>query len=320
MPRHAYVFNGDADGLCALQQMHLAQPRSAQLISGVKRDQSLLERVDFDSVDSVTVLDLPLPNNRDALVNLLDAGKTINYFDHHIPGDRLDHDQLNSQIDIDANMCTSLIVNRWLGGAVDLWAIVGTYGDNLLGPANALAAHAGLDDDETLLVADLGRLLNYNSYGERVDDLHFSPIELHKTMREYVDPLSFIREQQIYSQLREAYQQDLGHALNISGEPRPGGLVYKLPDLPWARRFVGTFANMIANICRDETIAILARQAGDHYRVHLRTPAASPITAGDFCRRFPSGGGRALAAGINCLPDADVDLFLNEFDRTFRRA
>ena len=34
---HNYVFNGDADGLCALQQLRLAEPRAAagqSLIAG----------------------------------------------------------------------------------------------------------------------------------------------------------------------------------------------------------------------------------------------------------------------------------------------
>ena len=312
------MFNGDADGLCALQQLHLSQPRHTQLISGVKRDQALLERVDPDSVDSVTVLDLPFSYNSVAIAKLLDAGKSITYFDHHFPSDIVNHANLNLQIDTGANMCTSLIVNRWLGDITDRWAIVGAYGDNLLASASALAEQAGLDEGETLIVAELGRLLNYNSYGDNIADLHFSPIELHTAMRDCLDPLTFVQDQSIYSNLHDAYQQDLSQALSVSGDARPGGLVYLLPDLPWARRFVGTFANMIANVCREKTIAILAKQYGDHYRVHLRTPTASLTSAGEFCRRFPSGGGRAIAGGINCLPHSDIDLFLNEFDRTFR--
>ena len=39
------VFNGDADGLCALQQLRLAQPRETPLVTGVKRDIALLGRV-----------------------------------------------------------------------------------------------------------------------------------------------------------------------------------------------------------------------------------------------------------------------------------
>ena len=41
-----YVFNGDADGLCALQQLHLADPGDAILVTGVKRDIGLLARVE----------------------------------------------------------------------------------------------------------------------------------------------------------------------------------------------------------------------------------------------------------------------------------
>ncbi len=37
------VVNGDADGICALHQLRLADPRAARLISGVKRDIALLK-------------------------------------------------------------------------------------------------------------------------------------------------------------------------------------------------------------------------------------------------------------------------------------
>ena len=61
------VFNGDADGICALQQLRLQQPREARRISGLKRDIDLLQRVDADAGDEVTVLDVSLDKNRDAL-------------------------------------------------------------------------------------------------------------------------------------------------------------------------------------------------------------------------------------------------------------
>ena len=38
------VFNGDADGICALQQLRLQFPREAERISGLKRDIDLLRR------------------------------------------------------------------------------------------------------------------------------------------------------------------------------------------------------------------------------------------------------------------------------------
>ena len=72
-----YVFNGDADGICALQQLRLAEPRLGMaarsgaarggvpggedvLITGVKRDIALLVRVQARGADLCTVLDVSL--------------------------------------------------------------------------------------------------------------------------------------------------------------------------------------------------------------------------------------------------------------------
>jgi hypothetical protein len=68
------VFYGDADGICALHQLRLAEPRESVLITGVKRDIALLERVDAQSGDEVTVLDISLARNAAALNRLLARG------------------------------------------------------------------------------------------------------------------------------------------------------------------------------------------------------------------------------------------------------
>ena len=39
------VFNGDADGICALHQLRLDEPRDAELVTGVKRDIGLVARI-----------------------------------------------------------------------------------------------------------------------------------------------------------------------------------------------------------------------------------------------------------------------------------
>ena len=44
------VFNGDADGICALVQLRQLEPRSATLVTGVKRDIQLLQKIDPKSV------------------------------------------------------------------------------------------------------------------------------------------------------------------------------------------------------------------------------------------------------------------------------
>ncbi len=59
------VFNGDADGLCALHQLRLARPLDAQLVTGTKRDNALLARVPAIAGDRVTALDIALPGNRE---------------------------------------------------------------------------------------------------------------------------------------------------------------------------------------------------------------------------------------------------------------
>ena len=52
------VFNGDADGICALLQLRQAEPIQSQLITGVKRDIKLLAKVDAVQGDQVNVLDV----------------------------------------------------------------------------------------------------------------------------------------------------------------------------------------------------------------------------------------------------------------------
>ena len=52
------VFNGDADGLCALHQLRLAEPAASELVTGPKREIGLLKRVQASAGDRVTVLDI----------------------------------------------------------------------------------------------------------------------------------------------------------------------------------------------------------------------------------------------------------------------
>ena len=50
------VFNGDADGICALHQLRLAFPATNNLVTGTKRDNDLLQNVEAGAGDEVTVL------------------------------------------------------------------------------------------------------------------------------------------------------------------------------------------------------------------------------------------------------------------------
>ena len=55
---HIDVFNGDADGICSLIQLRRHDPVASELVTGVKRDLSLLKRVNASVGDTVTVLDI----------------------------------------------------------------------------------------------------------------------------------------------------------------------------------------------------------------------------------------------------------------------
>src|SRR5690554_3296856 len=81
------VFNGDADGICALLQLRQVDPREATLVIGVKRDINLLARVPEGEAAQVTVLDVSLDKNREDLQRLLKAGAEVFYCDHHFAGD-----------------------------------------------------------------------------------------------------------------------------------------------------------------------------------------------------------------------------------------
>ena len=119
------VFNGDADGLCALQQLRLSAPCESRLVTGVKRDIALLERVDAVPGDQVTVLDISLDKNREALVGLLARGVSVRWFDHHFAGEIPEHPLLDVHIETLPDKGTSLLVDDCLGGAYRAWAVVG---------------------------------------------------------------------------------------------------------------------------------------------------------------------------------------------------
>src|SRR5262245_19557634 len=154
------VFNGDADGICALQQLRLANPAESTLVTGVKRDIQLLSRVFPSPGDTVTVLDVSLDSNRADLVRILDAGAEVAYFDHHFAGEVPAHERLKTHLSLSRDVCTSLLADGFLRGRFRLWALVGAYGDNLDSIASRLGVSM-LTENRLEKLQELGRLLNY---------------------------------------------------------------------------------------------------------------------------------------------------------------
>jgi len=312
------VFNGDADGICALHQLRLAFPAANNLVTGAKRDIDLLRHVEAGSGDEVTVLDLALSQNRDALVALLDKGAKVGYFDHHVAKDIPEHPNLTLTIDTSPDVCTSLLVNRHLAGSHLVWAVVGAFGDNLHEAAHQAARPLGLDAPQLAALCELGECLNYNGYGESVADLYFHPAELYRILHRYRDPFEFMREERAFGTLKRGYADDMALVRDIRPERETaGGAVYILPAQPWSRRVSGVFGNALAGAYPDRAHAVLTRRSDGAFVVSVRAPQSTSCGADVLCSRFATGGGRKGAAGINRLPEEALPQFMRAFDEVF---
>jgi len=302
MMRSIDVFNGDADGLCALHQLRLAEPLASELVTGLKREIDLLSRVTAARDAHITVLDVSLARNRQALEQALAVGARVRYFDHHYSGLLPSHRNLELHIDPAASTCTSLLVDRVLGGRFARWALVGAYGDNLRLVADARARAIGLDARQAATLAELGEAINYNAYGETLADVAIHPRDLYLRLREFVDPFEFHAQDPIVATLVARRHADLALAMKV--EPTQidaRAAVFDLPDAPWSRRVIGTFAHHLATVDPARAHAVLRVRADGDFSVSVRAPADAAGSADRLCRSF-GGGGRAAAAGIDALP------------------
>jgi len=315
---HFDVFNGDADGICALHQLRLATPRDSVLVSGVKRDIALLHRVDARPGDSVTALDISVAVNRPALVALLERDVRVEYFDHHFAGELPIHSNLTAVIDPSPGVCTGMLVDRHLGGRYRIWAVVAAFGDNLPGEGRALAGGLRLSDPQIQDLRVLGETLSYNGYGDAEADLIVHPAALYRTLHRYTDPFDFMQVESIYRTISESRYVDLGRAQVAEPETRlSGATIYILPDEPWSRRVRGVWANELAQDFPDLAHAVLTRNAEGGYTVSVRAPLRKGTGADALCRKFATGGGRVAAAGINHLPQDQLPEFVRQLDRAF---
>ncbi|WED24169.1 DHH family phosphoesterase [Vibrio sp. JC009] len=313
------LFNGDADGIIALLQLRLAEPKESQLVTGVKRDIKLLSKIDASKEDKVTVLDISMLKNLPALEAVLATGAEVFYADHHQSGDIPENDNLKAHIDLDANCCTALIIDQLLDGRFHDWAITAAYGDNLIARANELAEKAGYNAEQKEQLKELGTLINYNGYGEKVEDLHYHPAELFKALLSYSSAFDVIADKDSpYYKLQGAYKEDMDKALAVKPLYESDKLrVYELPDSAASRRISGVFGNWLANNKPDSVHAVFTLNKDETYTVSLRAPLNNKKGAGEICGSFPTGGGREAAAGINALPKGLVDRFIQKVEEFY---
>ena len=311
------IFNGDADGICALHQLRLAEPREATLVTGVKRDIRLLDQVAQVRGAELTVLDISLDSNRTPLLHLLESCRVF-YVDHHYAGDLPPSPNLIAHLDPSPEVCTSLMVDTLLAGRFRGWAVAAAFGDNLHDSARKAATTLHLAESQLEWLRELGELMNYNGYGQKVADLHVPPQDLYAAGKPYGDPLAFCEEADILALLRQGFADDLRRAMAVVPlRETSKGRIFAFPAEKWARRIAGVFSNEKARERVETAHALLVDNGDGTFMVSVRAPLARRAGADSLCRAFPTGGGRAAAAGINVLPGVQVEAFFQKFFEVF---
>jgi single-stranded DNA-specific DHH superfamily exonuclease len=325
------LFNGDADGICALILLRLAQPKESTLITGIKRDikllKNLMEQVKLKQGDEVVVLDVSMAKNTEYLNRVLNVGANVFYADHHQMGDKPEHESLDAHINISSNTCTALIISAYLRGQLKkeshAWAIVAAFGDNITIVAEALCDKAGYSEEQINQLRTLGICMNYNGYGADVSDLFYHPADLYKIAVKYASPFEFIEnESEVFHTLSDGYESDMAKALKTEPSHKTEkAAMYILPNAKWARRVSGVVGNELANQYPDRAHAILTERAekvdvsnGDEestYQVSIRAPKNDLKGADIIATKF-GGGGRKGAAGIDVLTSAQIAMLIEE--------
>jgi hypothetical protein len=194
-----------------------------------------------------------------------------------------------------------------------MWAVVAAFGDNLVQSAVAAAQPLGLDHTELARLHELGDCLNYNAYGETLDDLHYHPADLYQALARYRDPRHFIFDEPVFNVLRNAFAEDLYHAAEVAPDHADDAIsVHVLPDAAWSRRVNGIYGNRLAQANPKLAHAVLVTRPGG-YSVSVRAPLERPRGAAALCEQFETGGGREAAAGINLLPQSELERFVRAF-------
>ena len=184
-----------------------------------------------------------------------------------------------------------------------------------------LSKHFSLTFEQQLILKQLGFYLNYNSYADTEDDLIIHPADLYQRLHHYVDPFEFVLKEAIVKQFQSIYAEDIRYAMSCNHYAESMSYqIIILPDERWSHRIRGAFANIVINKNPNRACAILSINKKGSYTVSVRVPRASKITAGQFCKNFATGGGRATAGGINNLDmnrfDEFVQLFISYFQKS----
>ncbi|MGH8746130.1 MAG: hypothetical protein ACREUK_06535, partial [Burkholderiales bacterium] len=263
----------------------------------------------------VTVLDVSLERNRPALMALLERGVRVRYFDHHAAGEVPSHPGFEPHIDESAEVCTSILVDRYLQGRFRVWAVVAAFGDGMPEAARRLASDLNLEAAPLAALRALGENLNYNAYGDDEADLLVPPAQLYRSVSRFSDPFRLLDEESLLKRLDQERRADLARAMALAPHRNSGHAdAYVLPNAHWARRVIGSFANQLAVAAPARVHAVVAPNTRGGYTISVRAPSGDEFSVARFCRAF-GGGGRRSAGGIDHLVPARLDALLDALER-----
>ena len=242
----------------------------------------------------------------------------IDYFDHHTCTNLLSHAGLPASIETNPSICTAMLVDRFLSGRYRLWTIIAAHGDNLDVSATALAKPLSLTISQLFELKQLGFYLNYNSFGDTVEDLIINPTDLYHRLHCYNDPFTFSYKETILEKIHDSFTEDMENAVKcVPYDESASYGIFILPEAAWSSQIRGAYANKLANELPQKAIAVLSPAVENTYTVSVRVPTSGMITADEFCLRYPTGGGRATAGGINYLDKNDLYEFIKSFQMQF---
>ena len=310
-----YIFNGDADGIIATRIFSGINGGKNKFITGVKRDISLLKQVEHLQNQTISVFDIAIEKNLMALEKLLKNNCIIKWFDHHISKDIPNNRNFKPVLNTDPKVNTTWLVSNYQKKFTP-WTVAGLFGDNMTKTALNIGQIIDLNNEQIELLKDFGELLNYNSYGEKLADLFFPPVEILKRTYDFTDIFDLIDQTDIYEILSEGRDKDLKKARNAE-IIAPG--VIRFPNEAWAKRVIGIYANGISNREPEMAHAVLVENKEMDFVVSVRSAINQEKNVAEFCSLFPTGGGRMKAGGINKLPKRKLESFLAAFHLYFNQ-
>ena len=137
----------------------------------------------------------------------------------------------------------------------------------------------------------------------------------------YSNPLAFMEgSREDFEKLEAGFKQDMASAAVVQpNRAEDSSAVFILPNEAWARRVSGVYSNDLANASPDRGHAVLTEKGNGNYLVSVRAPLNNKSGADELCMRFPTGGGRKAAAGINDLPAEMLGDFMDQFAAFYRQ-